>query len=256
MKSKLPVLTIFVLLLLLALSACGKKGPVRPLIKPLPAAPTGFFTHQAGNRVLLSWTIPSVNQDGSKLDDLLGFHLYRIEYEEGSFCPECRDPEAPLHRFDLDYLEEVRRDGQRLSFWDTQVRPGVGYRYRLRAVTRKGFEGEGSTLQRVVRAAPPAPEGLSGQPGDRKVQLRWRTPEELAAGDVLLGFNVYRSTGDVPLPEKAHNITLILAPEFDDYGLDNNTPYRYAVRSVVRSGGEVVESEASAEVVATPGLEP
>lgn len=252
-RSALPIL---LLALLVPLAACGKKGPVRPLIKPLPAAPAGFSARQLGSHVLLSWLLPSVNQDGSPLTDLRAVRLYRIEYAPGGYCPECRDPVLPLRQIELDFPEGVHRDGERLLLLDEQVRPGVGYRYRLRGVTRSGFEGDAATVRRDVQPAPPLPTALTARPGDRQVHLHWRLPEGLPAGTELLGFNVYRSQGSEPFPLRPYNVDLVPVPDFSDYGLDNAVNYRYTVRSVVRSGGEILESDAAVEAGATPGLEP
>lgn len=243
---------VILLLLLLPLSACGKKGPLRPLLKPLPEAPGAFNIRQDGERLLLSWTQPKNNQDGSPLTDLQGFHLYRIEFDPGHDCPECRDPELPRADIDLDFLRGVVQQGERFYFWDDSVRGGIGYRYRIKAVTRSGREGGGSVAARVVQMAPPAPAGLQASGRDRQVRLRWAAPVDLPATTVIAGYNLYRAAGEAPFSPLPLNSKLIVATDYDDFGLENGVTYRYVLRSVVKVGAEAVESAASEEVAVIP----
>ena len=74
---------------LFALASCGKKGPVRPLLKPLPQAPAAVTVRQQGETTLLSWTLPTRNQDASSLTDLQGFAVYRMEYDPVEGWPGC-----------------------------------------------------------------------------------------------------------------------------------------------------------------------
>jgi hypothetical protein len=250
------VLLVLLLLLLVPLAGCGKKGPLRPLLKPLPAAPGAFNIRQDGERLLLSWTLPKTNLDGTPLTDLQGFHIYRIEFDLGHDCPECRDPDEPRGDLDLDFLRGAVRQGERIFFWDDAVRHGKGYRYRVKAVTKAGREGDGSVAARVVQLAAPAPGALQASGRDRQVRLRWEAPAAAPLEGSLAGYNLYRAEGDAPLPPLPLNSALITATSYDDFGLINGTSYRYVVRSVVSIGADLVESAASEPVVAIPQPEP
>jgi hypothetical protein len=48
------------------------------------------------------------------------------------------------------------------------------------------------------------------------------------------------------------NSKLIVATDYDDFGLENGVTYRYVLRSVVKVGAEAVESAASEEVAVIP----
>ena len=115
---------LFISLMVAALAACGKKGPVRPKLLPLPAAPAGLAVEQRGNHFLLSWEIPERNQDGSPLTDLQGFRVERMIFQSGEDCPECREDFKLAAEIDLEYLRNAARQGNRLFWWDIEPAPG------------------------------------------------------------------------------------------------------------------------------------
>jgi len=49
---------------------------------PQPSAPTGFYVTQSGSDLLMHWTNPSQNVDGTPMDDFAGINLY----EDGSLA--------------------------------------------------------------------------------------------------------------------------------------------------------------------------
>lgn len=239
-RALLPIL----LLLLLLLPGCGKKGPLRPKLAPLPAAPADFQARQLGDALLLSWTLPGANQDGSPLETLRTLHLYRDEFEPAEECPSCRDTSVLYRKIDLDYLEQARRQGNRLLLSDPGIEPGRGYRYRLVAVGGSGQEGAPALLRILAQPPPPAPQQLTAIPLDRQARLSW-APVTPQAGTTLLGYNVYRRTltesyGDTPL-----NLTPLTSANFDLFGLENGQAYIFGVRTVVQIGAGRVESLAA-----------
>ena len=173
-------LRIAALLILLLLAGCGNKGPVRPKLLPLPAAPAPVTLEQRGEAFLVSWHIPKVNQDGSPLTGLQGFRVYRMPYRPGEDCPGCRDDFTLLRTVDLDYLQEVRREDERLFWWDEQVRPDFGYVYQVVAMTAGGRAGAPGEARRLFVAPPPAPQELRAAGFDHLVRLQWRAPAELS----------------------------------------------------------------------------
>ena len=246
-KQHQAVLLLMVLLALLA--GCGRKGPVRPKLAPLPAAPVNAVVEQQGDALLLSWTLPAANQDGSPLTDLQGFRLYRMTYDAEQACPECRDLSELHQLIDLDYLQAAVRIGERLFFRDTDVRPGVGYHYRIVPFNRAGREGAPFALRRPFFDPPVPPAAVTATGHDRLVRLAW---EPVRTAGELLGYNVYRRTPDQPFPFGPLNREIVTAAGYEDYGPKNDQPYLYAVRSVLRIGELTVESGLSATVEAIP----
>lgn len=240
-------LTLF--LILLTLTACGKKGPVRPLELPLPAAPGAFEIRQRGDQFLLAWTIPTANQDGTPLTDLAGFQIFRMRFLPQEDCPDCRDTSTLWREVNLAYLQEVRRIENRLFLSDTEVEPGYAYRYRIVPVTTRGRGGAAAAAGRTFRPPPGSPQQLVATGHDRMVRLSWEAPAD--SGPVE-GYNVYRSTeGEPPalLPitsaPVAHNF-------YEDFGLENGRTYFYTVRGVAGKGAESTESAPSETASANP----
>ncbi|MCA1796230.1 MAG: hypothetical protein LC645_01585, partial [Geobacteraceae bacterium] len=123
------------LVCVLLLYGCGKKGPVVPLEAKVPTAPTKVSLSQRGSSLLLAWNIPALNQDGSELDNLKRFDIYRIDYVPETGCPECRKPQHLLQQIDVAFYQSKKRNSNRIYMWDHFVEPGVGYRYRIVPVT-------------------------------------------------------------------------------------------------------------------------
>ncbi|MFA5700167.1 MAG: fibronectin type III domain-containing protein [Desulfuromonas sp.] len=242
------------LLLALALSGCGKKGPVMPLEARLPVAPTDVTLSQRGESLLLGWDVPKFNQDGSELTKLKRFDIYRIDYDPARGCPECRNPTHLLQQIDADYYRSTSGDSRRIYMWDHFVQPGSGYRYRIVPVNNKDQAGNAATIHRPCFPAPPPPENLRVETADRQVTLQWdAAPQPENSGQpVVIGYNIYRCNageyfGPRPLNREPFKPTLYV-----DMNLDNNHTYRYTVRTVAQHDEFVLESEAAPAISATP----
>jgi predicted small lipoprotein YifL len=247
-----PLRSITLLMLLLVLAGCGKKGPVQPLRQPLPAAPEALTVQQKGDRFLVAWRPPARNLDGSALENLEKFRVYKMRYDLANDCPECRDTSVLLQEVDLDYLRDVRRVGERLYLWDTELEAGVGYQYRIVPVNTKRREGAPVILRLPFVNPPAAPGGLAAENHDLMVRLRWQPVTEAGAEAELLGYNLYRREGDEPFAFAPVNPEILTEPTFEDYGVENGRTYIYSVRTVARIRGNTVESPLSATAEARP----
>lgn len=244
-------LPLLLICLLLMIGGCGKKGPVRPLEKPLPASPQKLTVIQQGQRFQVAWDIPSTNQDGSPLTDLQGFGIFKMRYDPANDCPECRDTSTLLLQVDLEFLKNAERQGNRLIIWDSELMPGYGYQYRVVPYTRNNHEGVPAIERRQFFSPIPAPQGLSAEEHDSMARINWQ-PMSVAEGMELLGYNLYRNvSGEKPsfIPV---NSTLVVVTFFEDFGLQNNVTYEYSLRSLVRMNGTVVESVVSPPLEVTP----
>lgn len=245
-----PVLPI--LLLLLLLPGCGKKGPVRPLSQPLPAAPGKLAVRQLGMRFLLAWDLPQTNQNDTPLTDLEGFRIYKMQYDLAEDCPDCRDTSVLLDEVDLDYPENARRSGDRVFFWDAELRPGSGYQYRVVPLTRRKREGAPTQVRLPFSVPPLAPARAQGSGHDRLVRLSWEPADGARQAGEWLGYNLYRRLPDEPFPTRPLNKAPLAEPAYQDYQVENGRTYLYAVRSVARLFGEPVESPLSTAVEVVP----
>jgi hypothetical protein len=242
-----------VLLSTLILCGCGKKGPVVALEAKLPVAPSQVSLSQRGSSLLLAWNIPEINQDGSELNNLKRFDIYRIDYAPDSGCPECRNPQHLLQQIDVDFYQSKERNSKRIYMWDHFVEPDTGYRYRIVPVTAKEQAGADATIHRPTFPASSPPTGLSARSSDRQVVLTWDAPEaDDTSPGVLAGYNIYRSKQDEYFGVRPLNREPIAETTFEDLDLSNNTTYRYSVRSVVKEGEFILESDATPAISATP----
>lgn len=242
-------LPIFLIILLLVfLSACGKKGPVRPLLKAEPAAPGRPEVRQIGGEILLFVDLPERNLDGSPLLDLAELRVYRRE-TAGGVCLECDEP-TELWR-SIDPLT-ARREGQRLTIRDADVRLGYGYRYRLVPVTRSGMSGAAAGLARELHPFPSAPQGLTATGFDRMVRLQWLPSTDLAPGWTSPGCQIFRSSAAAPFGSTPLTPLPVTGGSFDDLGPVNGLRYHYLVRCLTEQGEIRVESPSSSIVSVTP----
>jgi predicted small lipoprotein YifL len=248
-----PACLLVALVLLLTVAAgCGRKGPVRPALLPLPAAAENLSLQQRGDSLLLAWDIPARNQDGSAPTDLQGFRIFRMRIEPQTDCPECRDASSLLYDLDLEYLRQARRVGERLYMQDGPLQAGFAYRYRIIPVTRAGREGAAATIQQNYLPAPPAPAELVASGLDRMVRLRWQGVADDRADGEPSGFRVYRRLDGALFPPVPVNRQPLVEPFFEDFGLQNGQLYHYSVTAVIRVGEQTVESALSESASAIP----
>jgi len=206
---------------------------------------------QRGARLLVAWSLPRTNQDGSPLTNLEGFRVYKMRYDPAQDCPECRDTSVLLQDVDLEYLRDVRRSGERLYLWDDGLEEGAGYQYRIVPYNDRGREGASTQLRVVFTPPPAAPTGLVASGHDRMVRLQWEAAEP-APDTELIGYNLYRREPEEPFPFEPVNRQPLADTTFDDFGVENDHAYIYSLRTLVRSGGQRVESPLSTTATETP----
>ncbi len=238
-------------LLVLMLPGCGKKGPVRPKLATLPSAVENLSLQQQGKLFILGWTIPALNQDGSKAEDLAGFHIKRLNFDASEDCPTCREPQLSVAEIELRYPEPAQRIGNRLYWRDLDIRPGSGYRYAVVPQTTGGLEGPAATVHLSVLQPPPSPTQLQVKAGDTQVSLEWQAPQ-LPADMQLVGYNLYRRQANRYFPIVPVNKEPLQGTRILDRGLDNGRAYEYRVSALVRVGEQLLESSASAAALITP----
>lgn len=247
-RHAVPLPILLIILLLVFLPACGKKGPIRPLLRAEPAAPGRPEIRQIGGEILLFVDLPATNLDGSPLTDLTELRVYRRE-TAGGVCSECDEPSDLWRTIDL---LTAPLDGQRLTIRDADVRLGYGYRYRFVPVTRRGLSGTPVGLARELHPFPSAPQDFTGTGFDRMVLLQWIPSSDLAPGWISLGCQIYRSSGDTPFGMSPLTSAPIRENRFEDLGPVNGILYRYQLRCLAGQGEDLVESPSSATVSVTP----
>jgi len=142
-------------LLLLLLGACGRRGPVKPPELSRPAAILDLEASNGPEDIVLSWRRPTEYTDGSRMTDLGEFRIERSAAELPEFVEIAVLPITDRERF---------RQIRRFRFSDRGVEEGVRYRYRVVSTTVDGYASAPSNTVEVVRqavaAATPTPTGM------------------------------------------------------------------------------------------------
>jgi predicted phage tail protein len=261
------------LLVPLALAACGRKGsPVAPE-RRLPAAVADLSATVASEGVRLSWTLPRLRVDRSPVKELRRVEVYRRP-ETGEAAAPSRPailafgglfgPPSELPGFDRvanivlaepPAAPTVEIAGSQVRYTDAQgLTFGQRYTYVVVAVDAQGRPSPPSNRVAVAVSAPPkAPVALSAAAGDREVRLTWTPPDTLEDGSPAAGglvYNVFRATAPDVRPARPINPEPIPAPSYIDLGLQNDATYYYTVRALLGPSGPA--SRSTDVVAATP----
>lgn len=236
-----PRLALLALVLLLLLTACGRKGSVRPLLTALPAAPQQLRIHQQGESFLVSWHLPANNQDGTDAEDIGGFRIYRSEYAMPEGCPTCREPQDLVAKIDLRYptAQLIR---ERFYWRDLEISEGSGYRYRVVPVTVGGQQGEAAMAHRDRRSPPDPPRLFRVRVEGELALLSWAAPDPLPDEAVLVGYNLYRRSDESQFPVVPLNARPLKVSELTDRSLQRGRSYAYQVSTLVLVDTTLLES--------------
>ncbi|SHJ74022.1 hypothetical protein SAMN02745165_03066 [Malonomonas rubra DSM 5091] len=247
----MPLFKLFSALLCLALlTACGNKGPVRPLETRQPKSVQAPELRQQGDALLLGWQLPTSNQDGSPLKAQPVVDIYRSSYDPANECPECFDRSSLLVSINPELPTPAQRSDKRYLLHDRPLQAGSGYQYKLIARDSDGEQSRPIILRQTFVEPIPAPQQVVATAQDRSVLLQWQ-PAQLRDGEELIGYLLYRRLDDQQslYPVSAQPLT---EARFEDFSLENGRRYFYRVRLLVKRGKQQIEGRASEEVDATP----
>ncbi len=231
-------LTLAVLsLIILALVACGRKGNPRPKSLPTPATISDLRGDVRDGVLLISFTVPTKNRDGTPVKDLAGFEFVKSCGPCGGAFESWKDVRL------ADKQGYTIRTG-RLYVYDDDLVPGYVYEYRVYPYTSKGTRMDGSNFFAIKWQKPPGPPaGVTGEALDSKVVLSWQKADKLT-------YNVYRWDNNI-YPIKPVNAAPVAGDTFTDSGLQNGKTYKYEVRAVRTEGTFQFEGE-GAHITLTP----
>lgn len=116
------------LMLIVAASACGKKGEPRAPELATPKLITNLAARSTADGVALTWNRPTEYVDGSELKDLASFVIFRKEISQS--CVDCPVPYRQLTTVNVEDREKFVRLKQ-YRFDDREVRSNTIYRYRV-----------------------------------------------------------------------------------------------------------------------------
>lgn len=237
--------------LILCLLACGKKtNPVIP-VKVLPKGVDVLSYQVKGKSLVISWSIPNQNTDGSPLTDLKGFKFLKGEWSTRDFCPTCPDNFQETIWIDLKGPEtaglKIALDQVQLTY--DRLQPGMTYSFQVIAVTRKEATSEPSKTLRVAWDLPlTAPSEVQVKPKGQGLEISWEPPLSLIDGSLpegLVGYALYRQQGKGPWAKVTPDP--ITSTRYLDEKLQESVTYFYQVKALRKIHGNFLESEGSEE---------
>jgi fibronectin type 3 domain-containing protein len=246
------------LLFILFTSACGRRGAILPPQTIVPEAITEIRAVVRNDGVFILWSPPEKNNDGSKLENLMGFKVLRSEIPPERVCDSCVEIFEPL--FDVLYTLPVESEGEMergiFKVFDNNLNLNHHYKYKVLSYTTTGYlSPDSDTIDILWDVAPSSVVNLTGESNDKFVQLKWSAPETLVDGQPLIGlagYNIYRSKSSRSYSIFPVNKELVTDNYYIDSGLENNIKYFYVIRSVRKVNGTLIEGPPSEEIMLIP----
>jgi len=271
------------LVVVLAILACGKRGDPKPPVPMIPQATNDLLVTQRGPRIVLAWSYPSVTTAGKKLGPIKGVTVYRYSEplpvpqggrDPNAILPGDTDPTKPRAISDFSKVPQLTAgqfnklktkvdsiegaslpaatNGAKLTFEDnppfeTSDKRPVRLTY---GVVTEGESATGgmSNLAFIIPLMPPsAPADLKAEPKPEGVALSWA---KSGSGEPI-GYNVYRT----PVGESFNELSMPVNPapvaKTDYLDVPPYGNFEYRVTAVAMAGPPRIESEISPAVTAT-----
>ena len=251
---------------------CGAPGEPLPPTPPIPTAITDLTATQAGDGVLLSFTMPKKSVVGDTLlevptmEILRGTLLANGTSDPSSFRVVDTVPGAIMasytQRGSVHFLDPVAPEM-------IQAHPGATVVYRVRArVTDKKVSADSNDAFVKLFVVAAAGTNLHANLTENGIELKWTAPEKTSAGEPIVGieeYHVYRGEIDPTSAEGVASdlshaawksplvqIASVKAPEYLDTAFDYGKTYVFVVRGARSAAAEGLESNDSNSAVLTP----
>lgn len=271
----------------MAVLACGKRGDPRPPVPLIPQATSDLVVTQRADRVILSWSYPSITTAGRPLPAFRSITVFRY-VEALPVAPEGRDPKSllpgdvdptvpqPIALFSriptlpksqfvriATRVESIERanlgdatSGSKLVFSDTpSFVSGDGRPVRLTYAVVTESESARSEYSNMAIIVPlpvaVPPENLSAEARVEGVRLTWDAPTRALGGaeaPIVSGYHVYRTAPGEALNELAGPITTAPVKEPSYTDTPPYGEYEYRVAAVASTGPPLLQSNPSAAV--------
>ena len=233
-------------------AGCGKKGDPTAPRPVVPEAIKDLSTRPQGESIILSWSVPRENTDGSPLDDLRGFKVLRSVRSFEKACQTC--PKKFVLLYDVDYKNYLMHNPEAttVEYTDRDLSFGTMYTYGVLSYNAAQRHGPQSNTQEVFWNVPPLPpRNVQGRLDGKSAVLFWEEPLSLADGkplEGLTGYNLYRRLPDEDYPLNPVNEELITTKGCRDRGIGPDRHYCFMVRSVRKVKESFIESDRSEEI--------
>jgi len=242
MRIRLPWIIVLgaLLLVFLVFAGCGRKSPPVPpgTLKPKAPEDLGYTITKKG--VLLTWTVPTENVDGSPIVGLKGFEVFKAEEDLNATCAGC--PKAYKSPVWVPFKRKLTR-GLKMVYEDRTLTRGKRYSYRVRTV--KGiFSKSASSREISFSWCPPpgAPKNLLVKEGQGGIFLTWSPPKAFEDGAPIRKEDLSHITYTVLRKEGSRKEWKVVKKRvkdlrFYDRNVTQNTIYIYRIRPVFNYWG-------------------
>jgi hypothetical protein len=262
----------FLFAIFMLAAGCGAPGEPQPPTPPVPQAIADLAAKQAGDGVLLTFTMPGKSTRGENLRQVPTFEVLR-----GTLRADGTPDPKSFHVVDTVPGALVARYSQHgqvqftdpVSPADPQLRAGQPFVYRVHTLLSAKHPSPDS--KDVTLHLYPVAERISSLDAsvtEQGIDLKWPAPTHTSGGEPLSElreYHVYRgeldpaaastAAGD-PLQAKWKSPLLQLGAtattDYRDSGFDYGKTYAYLVRSVIGSPAGTLESSDSPLAIVTP----
>ncbi len=251
-----PRLCLGSLLFLLLAAACGKiGGPLPPLIR-IPRPVVDLAARQQGGEVILSWTLPRLNTDGSTATTLASVEIYRAIRESSSdsgAAPRVADSDLwrVLKTEPAPGREEKKSIRDLLEDREPSEMLGRELSYAVKVFNRKGQTAGYSNVATLWLQAVPHPPGRPNlNPAEEFVEVSWAPPASSIDGSPVapgVAFNLYRTSAEGSPTGSPLNPTPVAGTSYRDESARLGETYAYRIRAVLETARGRVESRDSEE---------
>jgi hypothetical protein len=256
----------------LLVAGCGAPGEPVPPTPPIPTAITDLSASQAGEGVMLGFTMPRKSVVGETLTEVPTMEILR-----GSLLPDGTFDPKSFHVVDTvpgamiaSYTEKGKvRFLDPVAPEEIRAHPGATAVYRVRArVTDKKVSANSNDASVKLFVVAAAVENLRANLTANGIELSWTPAEKTPGGEPIAGieqYHVYRGEIDpsaVEVVAKGKNravwksplvqIASTTAPEYRDSAFDYGKTYVYVVRGTLSGAAAGLESNDSHSVILTP----
>jgi len=231
---------------------CGYKDMPVPPSTVVPEAVSDLLYTVNDTGLQLTWSYPVKTIQGSVVEDVSSFDLYRAAVPLAEFCSTCPIPFGKAIELDggVPFDGKIRR---KASYKTSDLQSGYKYFYKVASRTSWLAASDDSNIISFVWYQPAmAPSSLSAVAGDRKVVLNWQPATMLSDGSSLenaVKYQVKRSAGG---KDYVNVGTPVDGTSYSDTTVRNGAKYFYTVQTLMVLEDELVDGAVTKEVVATP----
>ncbi len=251
----------FHFLIALALFSIGCASPSEPVErKPVVAEKIGDLSAvQAGNDVVLSFTLPTETVDRRALTQPLSLEIYRSIGEPGANAAAqlalvATIPSGEVAQYSTEGRVRWVDSLKAADFAGLDDLASASYSVRTRASVKQDSDPSNVASLRVHPAYEPIAD-LKAEVTRSAIILTWTPPAKTLTGQAppVGGYQIYRgATGKEAVAPPLVRIGETSSPTFQDRQFEFGQTYLYSVRSVVGPGSEAIESADSNLVTLTP----